>query len=95
MLRFRRDRSSLPFSDDFSNTSSGWPHEKETDGGIYYKDGGYHVSAPAQNLLAVSPSETDTYQDVAVEVEAKVLNSQTDRIAHEALVTFLAPRWRL
>jgi hypothetical protein len=69
----------LPFSDDFSNTSSAWPQEK--DEGIYYKDGGYRVSAPAQNLLAVSPSETDTYQDVAVEVEAEVLNSQTDRIA--------------
>jgi hypothetical protein len=73
--------SDLPFSDDFSNTSSAWPHEKEEDGGISYKDGGYRVSAPAQNLVAVSPSETDTYQDVAVEVEAKVLNSQTDRIA--------------
>ena len=71
--------SDLPFSDDFSNTSSAWPHEK--DGGIYYQDGGYRVSVPAQNLLAVSPSETDTYQDVAVEVDAKVLNSQTDHIA--------------
>jgi hypothetical protein len=73
--------SDLPFSDRFSHTSNAWPQLREEDAGNFYDDGGYRVYAPASQARAVSRSGAGPYQDVAVEVDAKVLSSQTGSIA--------------
>jgi hypothetical protein len=74
--------SDLPFSDDFSQTSSAWgKHVRGEDAGNYYDDGGYRVYAPASEGRAVRPRLEGSYKDVVMEVDAKVLNSQTDDIA--------------
>jgi hypothetical protein len=76
--------SDLPFSDDFSNTSSGWPQEREKDKGNYYDRGHYRIYSPASEAgitRAVSLSEAGPYQDVAVAVEAAMLSNQSDKIA--------------
>ena len=73
--------SDLPFSDDFSNTSSGWPQVREKDHGHHYYDGGYRVYEQESGGRAVSRLVAGSYRDVAVEVDAKMLSSQTDGIA--------------
>jgi hypothetical protein len=74
--------SDLPFSDHFSQPSSAWDDETGEVGGNYYYDGGYRVYAPASQGRAVLPRlEAGPYKDVVMEVDAKVLSSQTDRIA--------------
>jgi uncharacterized protein YjbI with pentapeptide repeats len=73
--------SNLLFSSHFTHTSSAWPQVREEDAGNYNDDGGYRIYAPASQGRAVSPLGAGPYQDVAVEVDAKVLNSQTDEIA--------------
>jgi hypothetical protein len=66
----------------FTHTSDAWPQDKEGDARSYNDDDGYRVYAPASQALAVGPRlEAGAYKDVAVEVDAKVLSSQTDGIA--------------
>jgi hypothetical protein len=77
--------SDLPFSDQFSNTSSAWRVQKNEDAGSYYDDGGYRVYSPAMKARAVPRSEAGPFPDVAVEVDAKVLNNQSDFIASGVL----------
>lgn len=77
-----RTGSDLPFTAHFSHTSSAWVQERGEDSGNYNDDGGYRIYSPASEGRAVVPLlEGGPYQDVAVEVDAKVLNSQTDSIA--------------
>ena len=71
----------LLFSDDFSHNSSGWPQVIAKDAGNYYDDGGYRIQSRALEKRAVGHLPSRRYQDVAVEVDAKVLNSQTGNIA--------------
>jgi hypothetical protein len=73
--------SDQPFSDDFSNTSSGWPQVSEEDWGHHYYKGGYRIYDKASVGRPVSRSESGSYQDVAVAVEAEALNNETDHIA--------------
>jgi hypothetical protein len=73
--------SDVLFSDDFSDASSGWPDIREEDSGNYNDDGGYRIYAPVGFTRTQHTLEAGPYQDVTVEVDAKLLNSQTDAIA--------------
>jgi hypothetical protein len=73
--------TSVLFSDDFSDTSSGWPETRGKDSGDYYDDGAYRVYSLEASSRRVGISEAGIHQDVVVEVDAKVLNSQTYNIA--------------
>jgi hypothetical protein len=71
--------SDLPFSAHFSHTSSAWDQQRGKNGGSYNDEGGYRIYSPASASFAVVPRlEGGPYQDVAVEVDAKVLNNQAD-----------------
>jgi hypothetical protein len=65
----------------FSHKSGAWPQDEAEDAGNYNDDGGYRVYSPEEKTRVVPNLEAGPYQDVAVEVDAKVLNSQTDEIA--------------
>ena len=65
----------------FTDPSGAWPQVKQEDWGFYYYHGGYRIYARPSAGRAVAPSDGGPYQDVAVEVDAKVLNSETDDIA--------------
>jgi hypothetical protein len=67
--------SRVRFSDDFSDTSSGWPETREKASGNYYDDGGYRLYTRDDYSRSVWISEAGIHQDVVVEVDAKVLNS--------------------
>ena len=77
----------LPYSDDFSHPSGAWSQVKGKDAGNYYDDGGYRIYSQARKTRAILPAplRAGRYQDVTVEVDAKVLNSQTDFIASGVL----------
>lgn len=71
--------SDLPFKDDFTSASRAWDQEVREVWGSYYEEGGFRIYAQAPASVAVIPRlEGDPYQDVAVEVDAKVLNNQAD-----------------
>jgi hypothetical protein len=73
--------SSVLFSDDFSDTSSGWPETRGKDSGNYYDDGGYRTYTKVNGARYTLISEAGVHQDVVMKVDAKVLNSQTEDIA--------------
>jgi hypothetical protein len=71
--------SELLFSDHFSHTSSAWDQHSGKDWGYYHYEGGHRICSPAGKSFAeVRRLEGGPYQDVAVEVDAKVLSNQAD-----------------
>jgi hypothetical protein len=61
------------FQDDFSNTSGNWPQGSSEGGSSGYQDGGFNINVTQENYSIWAESQSGSYTDVSVEVDATVL----------------------
>jgi hypothetical protein len=66
------------FSDDFSNTDSGWPTINEAAGTANYKDGGYELTVPDPDSGYWASPDLEDQTNVTIEVDATVTGSARD-----------------
>ncbi|MBF8255666.1 MAG: Protein kinase protein, partial [Anaerolineales bacterium] len=64
---------SLPFTDDFSDPSSGFGVEQDEDGRVAYVDGTLQIEILTPGIEWFSPHKSVAERDLVIEVEARVL----------------------
>jgi serine/threonine-protein kinase len=64
---------SLPFTDDFSDPSSGFGTQEDADGSVAYTDGALHITVRKAGIEWFSPYRGLVEQDLRIEVEASLL----------------------
>jgi len=70
--------SMLPFSDDFSDPSSGWSTYSDEEGSAFYQDGWLHVRDEAFGNYAPNSYASEYFTDFVLEVETKLVDGTDD-----------------
>jgi len=70
--------SILPFSDDFSDPSSGWSTYSDEEGSAFYQGGWLHVRDEAFGDFATNSYAFEYFTDFVLEVETKLIDGTDD-----------------
>jgi hypothetical protein len=70
--------SGLPFSDDFTNSNSGWEQGTYSDGSVGYGNGYYYVKVTTKGYDLYGASAADGITDVIISVDATQFDGPSD-----------------
>jgi hypothetical protein len=72
------DTRKVLFSDDFSQSSSGWTQQKDDSGTIEYGDNNYHILVNKPGTLLLANPGKSFQGDVSIEVDARKTGGSND-----------------